>query len=117
MIRYILAASLLIYTASLRAQQAVLVTGQNFTTYNFKDSSGQSSLNLNPQAGSFYEIVSDIELFSRGSGLYFSPSLVFNQFNASGGNRVSQYHWKTNFLGLRPALKSARKFGLVRYLH
>lgn len=105
MIRLILLTTFVTLTAGLQGQQAVLVTGQNFTTYNFKDSSGQSDLTLNPQAGSFYEVAADLELFSRGSGLYYSPSVVLNQFNAVGGNRVSLYAWKTNFLGLRQALK------------
>ena len=72
MIRLILLTTFVTLTARLQGQQAVLVTGQNFTTYNFKDSSGQSDLTLNPQAGSFYEVAADLELFSRGSGLYYS---------------------------------------------
>jgi outer membrane protein OmpA-like peptidoglycan-associated protein len=87
---------------SIQAQEVYFYSGKNFTTYNFKNSSGNSNLNLMDGSGSFYEVGYNKKM--KQDRFSFSLALTLNEFNNIGGNTVNNYQWNTNYLGIQTRL-------------
>lgn len=81
------------------AQEVYFSVGKNFTTYNFKDSSGASNPNLKSGTGNFYEL-GFIQPFENDKFSY-SLGLALNEYNNVGGNSVNSYSWNTQYLGFQ----------------
>ena len=84
------------------AQEVFLTAGQNFTKYDYKNSLGVSNPNLRNGDGSFYQLGMAFNLGSEE--LNYAVSLVYNQLNAVGGSRTSNYAWNTNYVGIQNEL-------------
>lgn len=95
------------------SQNIFLNTGVNLTTYDYKNSSGGSSENVLSSNGMFYELGYSIPLDfskrSRGWGRYsrmqFETSFTLNDYNATGGNSLDNYDWKSQYAGLRTGVE------------
>ena len=81
------------------AQEVYFSVGKNFTTYNFKDSSGASNPNLKNGTGNFYELgfIQPLE----NDKFSYSLGLALNEYNNVGGNSVNSYSWNTEYLGFQ----------------
>lgn len=82
-----------------QAQEVYFSVGKNFTTYNFKDSSGASNPNLKSGTGSFYELGYIKSL--NNEKFAYSLGLALNEYNNVGGNSANSYSWETQYLGLQ----------------
>ena len=88
-------------------------TGLNTTSYDYKNSKGESNSNVQSSNGNFYEIGYSFPLeisersrtFGRYSRLHFKTGLTLNQYNATGGNTIDNYEWDSQYLGLRSDLE------------
>ena len=95
------------------SQNIFLNTGVNLTTYDYKNSSGGSSENVLSSNGMFYELGYSVPLDfskrSRGWGRYsrmqFETSFTLNDYNATGGNSLDNYDWKSQYAGLRTGVE------------
>ena len=95
------------------SQNIFLNTGVNLTTYDYKNSSGGSSENVLSSNGMFYELGYSVPLDfskrSRGWGRYsrmqFETSFTLNDYNATGGNSLDNYDWKSQYAGLRTGIE------------
>ena len=85
-------------------QEAYFSMGHNFTTYDYTNSEGESNDNIEGSSGSAYELG---YVFSLGEKLGLATGLTLNEFNATGGTMVSNYSWKTNYLGFQGVVKYA----------
>jgi hypothetical protein len=87
---------------SMFSQEVYFYTGKNFTTYDYKTSSGASSPDLKGGTGNFYELgISnplDNEQFS------YILGLALNEYNSVGGNSANSYSWNTEYLGVQGGL-------------
>ena len=95
------------------SQNIFLNTGVNLTTYDYKNSNGGSSENVLSSNGMFYELGYSVPLDfsrrSRGWGRYsrmqFETSFTLNDYNATGGNSLDNYDWKSQYTGLRTGVE------------
>lgn len=95
------------------SQNIFLNTGVNLTTYDYKNSNGGSSENVLSSNGMFYELGYSVPLDfsrrSRGWGRYsrmqFETSFTLNDYNATGGNSLDNYDWKSQYAGLRTGVE------------
>ena len=95
------------------SQNIFLNTGVNLTTYEYKNSRGGSSENVLSSNGMFYELGYSVPLDfskrSRGWGRYsrmqFKTSFTLNDYNATGGNSLDNYDWKSQYAGLRTGIE------------
>ena len=92
-----------------QSQSIFFKTGINNTTYDYENTSGGTSDNLQSSTGSFYEIGFAIPIdfsnrsrgYGRFSRLKFKTSFTINNYNATGGNNLDNYDWKSQYMGLR----------------
>ena len=104
---------LMVSSPFLCGQTIFFNTGVNNTTYDYKNSMGGSSDNVLSSNGAFYEIGYGIPLDfsrrSRGWGRYsrmmFKTSFSLNNYNATGGNTLDNYDWKSQYIGLRTGVE------------
>ncbi|WP_396170139.1 hypothetical protein [Flavobacterium sp.] len=82
-----------------QAQEVYFSMGKNFTTYNFKDSSGASNPNLKSGTGNFYELGYIKSL--NNEKFAYSLGLALNEYNNVGGNSANSYSWETQYLGFQ----------------
>lgn len=84
---------------SAHSQEVFFSAGKNFTTYNYKNSSGVSNPNLKSGTGNFYELgyIQPLE----NDKLSYSIGLALNEYNSVGGNSANSYSWDTQYLGLQ----------------
>lgn len=89
-----------------QAQELFLLTGKNFTTYNYKNSQGLANSNIRSAEGAAYQLGMDFKFGKTADSdkLTYAVSVVYNQFNAVGGTSTDNYSWKTNYLGVQNAL-------------
>jgi hypothetical protein len=82
---------------SVYSQEVYFSAGKNFTTYDFKNSSGASNPNLKSGTGNFFELgyIKPLE----NEKFAYSIGLALNEYNNVGGNSVSSYSWNTQYLG------------------
>lgn len=105
--------SILFFSYSLSSQTAFFNTGLNTTSYDYKNSEGNSNENIKSSNGTFFEIGYSFPIefsrrtrsFGRYSRLHFKTGLSLNQYNATGGNSIDNYDWKSQFIGLRSDLE------------
>lgn len=82
---------------SVHSQEVYFSAGKNFTTYDYKNSSGASNPNLKSGTGNFFELGFINPL---GDGKFsYSAGLALNEYNNVGGNSVNSYSWNTQYLG------------------
>lgn len=80
------------------SQEIYLNSGNNFTKYIYKDSSGQSASGIQSGTGNFYEIGFAKPFFK--NNMYYSAGISWNEYNAIGNNSVSTYNWNTKYMGI-----------------
>ena len=103
--------SALLFSSIIGAQNVFFNTGVNMTTYDYSNSSGKNNNNIQSSNGAFYEMGYGIPLQfnSRYRGRYsitkIKMSLTLNEYNATGGNSLDNYDWKTQYLGFRTNLE------------
>lgn len=83
------------------SQEMYLHIGKNFTTYDYKNSFGNSDSNVKSSSGNAYELGYDHGFKDKFT---YSGSLTWNQYNAKGSNGVSLYAWNTNYVGIQNAI-------------
>lgn len=111
--RKLIIISILFLSYSLSSQTAFFNTGLNTTSYDYKNSEGSSNENIKSSNGTFFELGYSfpIELsrrtrsYGRYSRLHFKTGLSLNQYNATGGNTIDNYDWKSQYIGLRSDLE------------
>lgn len=86
------------------SQEIYFHFGNNFTTYDYKNSLGNFNGNIKSSSGSAYELGYN---YSFKDKFTYSGSLVWDQYNAKGSNGVSLYAWNTNYLGIQNAISYA----------
>lgn len=84
------------------AQEVYFYTGKNFTTYDFKNSSGSSNPNLKNGTGNFYELGYTKPLANEKINVHIG--LALNEYNSVGGNNTNSYSWNTQYLGIQSRL-------------
>ena len=82
---------------SVHSQEVYFSAGKNFTTYDYKNSSGASNPNLKSGTGNFFEL-GFINPLGEGKFSY-SVGLALNEYNNVGGNSANSYSWNTQYLG------------------
>lgn len=83
------------------SQEIYLHIGKNFTTFDYRNSAGNSSSNIKSSSGNAFELGYDHSFKDKFT---YSGSLTWNQYNAKGANGVSLYSWNTNYLGIQNAI-------------
>lgn len=96
--------SLILTMGNIYSQDLNITTGTNFTKYNYTNSSGEENPNLNPSSGSFFEVSYSVPFNNRNDFKYVL-GVTLNQFNATGGDFLNNYSWKTNYLGIMTGVK------------
>lgn len=104
---------IILFSYSLNSQTAFFSTGLNSTSYDYKNTMGNSNDNVQSSSGSFYEIGYSFPLemsrrtrsLGRYSRLHFKTALSLNEYNATGGNTIDNYQWDSKYLGLRTDLE------------
>lgn len=91
--------TLYIFSQNSVAQEVYFYTGKNFTTYNFKNSTGSSNPNLKNGTGNFYELGFSKPLSNEKINL--NLGLALNEYNSVGGNSSNSYSWNTQYLGIQ----------------
>jgi outer membrane protein OmpA-like peptidoglycan-associated protein len=87
---------------SIQSQEIYFKTGMNFTSYDFKNSSGNRNPNLKSGTGTFYEVGYNKNLkYDRFS---YSMAIALNEYNNTGGNTANSYNWNTQYLGVQSRL-------------
>ena len=82
---------------SVHSQEVYFSAGKNFTTYDYKNSSGASNPNLKSGTGNFFELGFIKPL--KNEKFAYSVGLALNEYNNVGGNSVNSYTWNTQYLG------------------
>ena len=82
---------------SVHSQEVYFSAGKNFTTYDYKNSSGASNTNLKSGTGNFFELGYIKPL--QNEKFAYSVGLALNEYNNVGGNSVNSYTWNTQYLG------------------
>ena len=80
------------------AQEVYFYTGKNFTTYDYKNSSGATNPNLKNGTGNFYELGYTKPLANEKINIHLG--LALNEYNSVGGNNTNSYSWDTQYLGI-----------------
>ena len=84
------------------SQEVYFAVGKNFTTYDYKNSSGASNPNLKSGTGNFFEL-GFINPLGYGKFSY-SVGIALNEYNNVGGNSANSYTWNTQYLGAQGGL-------------
>ena len=84
------------------AQEVYFYTGKNFTTYDFKNSTGSANPNLKNGTGNFYELGFSKPLSNEKINL--NLGLAVNEYNSVGGNTTNSYSWNTQYIGIQSRL-------------
>jgi len=84
---------------SVHSQEVYFSAGKNFTTYDYKNSSGASNPNLKSGTGNFFELGYVKPL--KNEKFAYSVGLALNEYNNVGGNSVNSYSWNTQYLGVQ----------------
>jgi hypothetical protein len=81
------------------AQEVYFYTGKNFTTYDYKNSSGETNPNLKNGTGNLYELGYSQPLSNEKITIHLG--LALNEYNSVGGNNTNSYSWDTQYLGIQ----------------
>jgi outer membrane protein OmpA-like peptidoglycan-associated protein len=82
-----------------RSQDIYFYTGKNFTSYDFKNSSGSSNSNIKSGTGLFYHI--GYNKLIKAKGFSYSLGFSLNEYNNNGGNITNNYEWENQYLGIQ----------------
>jgi hypothetical protein len=96
--RYLLL--LLFFNLNVFSQQLFCSIGKNSTTYNYRNTNGETLNGLERGSGLFLE-GGVLYNFDSEQIFFYQGSLTLNQYNASANVSSRQYSWKTNYLGLQ----------------
>lgn len=92
-----------LFSQSINSQELYFTLGRNTTSYDFSSEIGNSNLNLISDQGLSFN-AGYIHQFKYDKGLTFRIGVTYNEFNATGGNSVSNYAWQTSYLGIQSGL-------------
>jgi hypothetical protein len=84
---------------TVQSQEVYFSTGKNFTTYDFKNSTGNTNPNLISGNGNYYELGYFKPL--NNERFAYSLGIALNEYNSVGGNTANHYTWDTQYLGLK----------------
>jgi hypothetical protein len=87
---------------NVQSQEVYFSAGKNFTTYDYKNSSGASNPNLKSGTGNFFELGYIKPL--KNEKFSYSLGLALNEYNNVGGNSVNSFTWNTQYLGAQGGL-------------
>jgi hypothetical protein len=73
--------------------------GRNFTTYDYQNSSGKENENIENGTGDYYEFGYSNSFNS--TNFSYEVGLIFNEYNAIGGDSANTYSWDTNYFGIQ----------------
>jgi hypothetical protein len=77
--------------------------GQNFTTYDYKNSSGQRNSNIKSDNGLMVDFGYQW-IVSNDRKWQYKAGLSYQQFNAIGRNVAFAYSWNSNYLGIQNSI-------------
>ena len=77
--------------------------GQNFTTYDYKNSSGQRNSNIKSDNGLMVDFGYQW-IVSNDRKWQYKAGLSYQQFNATGRNVAFAYSWNSNYLGIQNSI-------------
>ena len=81
---------------TLYSQTPVIEGGISLSKYEYRNVLGNQNPNIKTSSGNYFNIVIDsLSLFNKK----FTWGLSFTQYNATGGNKVQSYQWKTLYTG------------------
>ena len=86
------------------AQKVSFNNGLNFTTYDYDISQSENNSNIESSSGYSYEVGYTF-MSGLGKKVDIEAALTLDQYNATGGNSVNNYSWKTNYLGIQGVFK------------
>lgn len=84
------------------SQGVYFYTGKNFTSYDYKNSNGETNDILQSGVGDTYEMGYSMPL--KNKKLCYTIGLTLNEYNAIGGTSVSSYKWNTEYIGIQNSL-------------
>nr|WP_315183666.1 outer membrane beta-barrel protein [uncultured Flavobacterium sp.] len=96
---------LLTFIGSLQSaysQEVYFYTGKNFTTYNFKNSSGTSDSNTFKGTGNLYEVGFSQSL--NNEKFSYSAGLALNEYNSVSFDTTNDSSWETQYIGLQAGI-------------
>jgi hypothetical protein len=106
--RNILCSVLMLMTFhSIIAQEAYIGFGPNQTTYDYTNSDGENNSNIYSDSGNHFE--GGYVFFTPNRKLSFPTAITFDGFNATGGNALNDYSWRTSFVGVQGGVR----YGLI----
>lgn len=91
---------LFLTVAAAKAQGYYFNLGQNFTKYDYKNSSGQTNANVKSDNGFMIDFGYQWNI-SYDSKWQYKAGLSYQQFNAKGKNGTFDYSWNTNYIGIQ----------------
>ena len=83
------------------SQYVTFEIGQNYTMYDFTNSSGEINPNVDGGSGMSLSLGLDKEINPR---TFVNYGLTLDEYNATGGDFASYYNWETSYLGLQSKL-------------
>lgn len=86
------------------AQNVFFNNGLNFTTYDYDISQSENNSNIESSSGYSYEVGYTF-MSGLGKKVDIEAAITLDQYNATGGNSVNNYSWKTNYLGIQGVFK------------
>ena len=81
------------------SQEVYFSTGKNFTTYDFKNSTGATNPNLKSGTGNFFELGYSAK--TRNERIAYSLGFALNEYNNVGGNSTYIYSWDSQYFGFQ----------------
>lgn len=89
--------------------------GQNFTTYDYRNSSGNQNFSIKAGSGISIDIGKRFKGISLlGSELNFATWLSLNEYNSNGGNYENNYMWNTFYLGINTDVNVEVNFRFIK---
>jgi len=98
---------LLLAISNSYSQEVYILTGTNFTNYNFSTQVEPMNTKLQEGTGSFYEVGYDFSLNS--DALSYSAAVTLNEYNALAGSLANTYSWQTKYAGAQMSLNYLHK--------
>jgi len=89
------------------SQEAYLGFGPNQTTFDYTNSQGQDNDGIVGESGIHFE--GGYYQSTSLSNLKLAYAITFDQFNATGGDELNDYSWKTSYFGLQGGVR----YGLI----
>ena len=97
----------ILYISNSYAQELYLITGTNFTKFEFKANGQSMSTQLQSGVGTTYELGYAIPI--RNKDFMYSFAITLNNYNALAGNAANSYEWNTKYLGAQSGLQYNQK--------